>query len=77
MRILRLTWRRWKAAAYQIGHVQTMILLSIVYLIAVGPIAVIGRLSGNDFLGLRRSERSYWSSLPELTSSIERAEQPF
>jgi hypothetical protein len=78
MSLWRKTWRRWRAAAYAISHVQSMVVLSLVYVLAIGSIAIVGRLTGRDLLGLRRSaETSYWRRLAPLTSTVERAEQQF
>jgi hypothetical protein len=78
MRIVRKLWAWWKAFAHVLGQIQTTILLSLVYLIAIGPIALVSRLIGRDLLGLRRSDNpSYWHPLPEVTASVERALKQF
>lgn len=78
MPILRRLWGLWKAFAHRLGQVQTTIILSVVYLIAIGPISLISRVLGRDLLAQRRHERpSYWVALPEVTSTLERARKQF
>jgi hypothetical protein len=43
-------YARWKRAFEAIGHVWAVVILSIIYVIAVGPISIIMRLRGNDML---------------------------
>jgi hypothetical protein len=78
MSLLHTLWARWSAFAHRLGQIQTTILLSIVYLIALGPISLIVRLRGHDLLGLRRSQiSSYWAPIPPISSDIERARRQF
>ena len=52
----------WKRAFEAIGHVWTVVILSIVYLLAVGPISAVMRLRGRDLLDCLRptGETSCW-----------------
>ena len=61
-----------------LGQVQTAILLSIVYHLAIGPIALGCRVLHRQMLALRQPEGvSYASSLPPISSTLERAQRQF
>jgi Saxitoxin biosynthesis operon protein SxtJ len=78
MALLGKLWSLWKAFAHILGQVQTTILLSLVYLIAIGPIALLSRASGRDLLGRKHNaNRSYWVALPPVTADLERAQKQF
>jgi len=48
--MLRVIWDFWKAYAEKIGHYQTLAVLAIIYCIVVGPIWLVGRITGHRFL---------------------------
>ena len=54
-------YRGWKAFFERLGHIWSIVLLSIIYFIAVGPVALGMKLAGSDLLdlGLGR-EASFW-----------------
>jgi len=68
----------WMGAVQVLGQVQTTVLLSIVYHIAIGPISLLCRLFGKDLLALRPPDTtSYTTELPELSYTSERAKRQF
>lgn len=68
----------WMAFVDILGRVQTTLLLSIIYHIAVGPIALIARLLRRDLLGLRtKPGESYAAVLGPISSTPERAHRQF
>lgn len=78
MGILRKLWTGWKAFAHVLGKIQTTILLSVIYAIAIGAVSVVGKLLGRDLLALRRSGgTSYWRALPPTTRRLEDARRQF
>ncbi len=78
MSVLRKLWALWKAFAHRLGQIQTTILLTVVYVLAIGVVALVARLRGQDLLGLRRSEGpSYWAPMPPITSDVEHAQKQF
>jgi hypothetical protein len=78
MTLLRTVWAGWKKFGHVLGQVQTAILLAIIYHIAVGPIAVIGRVLRRDLLGLRAVPgASHAVPLAPVTSTLERAQRQF
>jgi hypothetical protein len=68
----------WMKFALALGRVNTAILLSIVYILVLGPTSVIGRLFRAKFLGERKKkEASYAVPLTRVTSTMERAHKQF
>jgi hypothetical protein len=68
----------WMAFVEVFGRVQATVLLTLVYHISVGPIALGCRLLRRDLLGLRgREAGSYASPLPSVPPSLERARKQF
>jgi hypothetical protein len=68
----------WMAFVHVFGQVQTTVLLSVVYHIAIGPIAVICRLLRKDLLALRPvGGATYAVELPQLSDTPERAKKQF
>ncbi|MGI8587135.1 MAG: SxtJ family membrane protein [Chloroflexia bacterium] len=47
---LALVWDFWKAYGEKIAFYQTTVILLVIYTVIVGPIALIGRLTGHHFL---------------------------
>jgi len=78
MALLRKLKDLWMAFAHVVGQVQTALLLSIIYHIAIGPLGLISRLTGRDLLGLRQPQgNSYADPLAPISSTIERAQRQF
>ena len=68
----------WMKFALALGRINSAILLTIVYLLAVGPTSIIGRLFRAKFLGERKKkEVSYAVPLTRVTSTVERAHKQF
>lgn len=61
-RSLQQVYLGWMAMAFALGLVVSTLLLTLFYYLLVTPIALLARLLGKDFLGLRwsPSARSYW-----------------
>lgn len=74
-------WRRllagWMAIAARFGHVQTLVLLVLVYGILVGPIGIGLGVARRDFLGKRglRSGGSAWRDADTAKPELERAKR--
>jgi len=78
MTILRKVWAGWKAFGHVLGQIQTTILLSIIYHMAIGPISIIGRVARQPFLEFRARQRaSYADQLAAISSTLERAHKQF
>lgn len=68
----------WMAFVHVLGKVQTTILLSFVYHVALGPIALITRVGRADLLGLGgKGAASYATTMPRVSSTREEAEKQF
>jgi hypothetical protein len=70
-------WEAWKRVAKKIGDVQARIILTLFYILAVGPFALAIRWFG-DPLTIKEGSRKGWRprANPERVS-IERATQQF
>ena len=78
MGLLRKVWAHWKAIAHLVGWAQSMILLSVIYHVAIGPIGLVLRLQGRDLLGLRRRDgASFGVDGPPMSTTIEQAHKQF
>jgi len=68
----------WMVFVHALGKVQTAILLSVVYHLTVGPLALIGKITGRDMLDLRANrEPSYAKKLSRISCTIKEAEKQF
>lgn len=68
----------WMVFVHVLGKVQTAILLSVVYHVAVGPIALVSKLGRADMLDLRGKGRdSYAQALPRISSTLDEAGKQF
>ncbi len=78
MGLLRKFWAGWKAFGHVLGQIQTTILLSIIYHIAIGPIAIVGRALRQPFLELRaRQGTSYADKLAAISTTLDRAHKQY
>ena len=76
--LLARLWAGWKRLAHALGQVQNVLLLTVVYHLGIGPLALIGRLARRDPLGLRRPpEGRYATPPPPPTRTLEEAKRPF
>jgi hypothetical protein len=57
-----LVWlfEAWKAYAHRAASYQTRVVLSVVYLLVLGPAALIARLFGARLLDLHEGQHSTW-----------------
>ena len=68
----------WMVFVHALGKVQTTILLSVVYHVAVGPLALFSKVTGGDVLDLRGNrDESYAKRLTRISSTLEEAEKQF
>ena len=78
--VLKALWRRWKAIAHGIIAVQNWVLMGVAYLVGLGPVAFVMRLTGAELLdrgSIDTEAVSHWQSLPESTEDIRRAQRPW
>lgn len=68
----------WMVFVEALGKVQTTILLSIVYHLTVGPLAIGAKASRQDLLDLKPNrEPSYAKILKGVSSTLEKAQRQF
>jgi hypothetical protein len=73
-----LLWRAWKAYAQRAGSYQTRTLLTLVYLIVLGPFASLGRLFGARLLDLKStSSASSWMVRATPSKTLESLRRQF
>jgi len=78
MRLWRMLKSAWMAFALWLGKINTTILLTLVYILAIGPTALFAMLTRRDLLGLRGAgEASYAVPLDRITVTLEGAHKQF
>ncbi len=63
--------------AHLLGAFNTRLLLTVVYLIIIGPMYVLMRMFGKDFLRRKFLTGSYWNSKPPVEPSLESLRRQF
>ena len=73
-----IAYKGWMAFAHALGFVNTMVLLTLAYLIIIGPIAIVLWFARRDFLE-RKLHRgsSYWREHELTQNTIETAQRQF
>ena len=67
-------WQGICAVSHGVGLAVNFIILAIFYFLIFGPFALVARLLGRDFLGLRHGDReSFWAEREAEKPSLERA----
>lgn len=78
MTLLRKLRKFWNAFGHLLGQVQTAILLSVIYHLTVGPLALGAKIARRDLLELRDTGGdSFATPMPHVTTTLERAEKQF
>lgn len=74
----RRLYRRWMAFARVLGKINAAVLLTIVYIVVIGPVALIFRIIGKDLLDRTSENRpSYWYDREDEEHSVERRSRQF
>jgi hypothetical protein len=74
----RLLWAAWKAYTHRAAGYQTVLLMSAVYFLVLGPSAVVARLFGSQLLDLSTAPRaSYWISRKPADKSVAGLQRQF
>ena len=74
----RRLYGRWMAFARVLGKINTIVLLTIVYMVIIGPVALVFRMFGKDLLDRTSDGRSsYWYDRDEEEHSVERRSRQF
>jgi hypothetical protein len=75
-------WRRlygyWMGFAKVLGKINTIVLLTLVYVVIIGPVALVLKVFGRDLLDRRPEPRSsYWYEKTQEDVTLERSKQQF
>jgi hypothetical protein len=71
--MLRKIWEHWKVIAEKIGSVQARLILSLLYCVILGPVALVRRVVA-DPLGLRwGAGQTYWIPRPTAEVTLDSA----
>jgi hypothetical protein len=76
MAVLGRVWAKWKALAQRIGDFQARVILTILYFLILGPLALLYRVF-RDPLRLKRAGTSGWLARPQAADSLEAAGRQF
>ena len=78
MEFLKKLWKGWKAFAHAVGKVQTLLLLTLFYLLILGPVSFLFRLFGKSALSYRaQTPDTYWRMKPVSNRGQEQYFQQF
>ena len=72
-----LVWEAWKAYTHRAASYQTRALLTIVYLVVLGPGALLARLFGARLLDLDRAGVSSWMLRPPQDKTLDGLRRQF
>ncbi|MFT4977246.1 MAG: hypothetical protein ACI8S6_003151 [Myxococcota bacterium] len=78
--LMKMIWRSWKRLVHGLNGAISWTLMSIAYIIAIGPVATYFIVTRTDLTdrGLGDTEaESYWISLPPDEDDIRRAQRPW
>jgi len=75
--VLRWLLEVWKAYAHRAASYQTTVLLTLVYLVVLGPMAAISKAFGGQLMDLRDGGESTWTQRPEQEKTIDALRRQF
>ena len=77
-RVWQRIYRGWMAFARALGHVNTILLLSVFYVVVIGPASLVFRILRKDPLRRRLdSAASYWLAKEQDAHSLENVRRQF
>jgi hypothetical protein len=76
--IWRIAFEYWMKVARMLGKVNAFVLLTLVYVVIIGPAAIVLKILRKDLLD-RKAERAstYWNSKEQEEMKLERSKQQF
>jgi len=63
-------WKKWLSIAHFIGNVQMVVLLTLVYWVALAPMAIVLKIV-SDPLALRKRENGGWVRRPPPANGVD------
>jgi hypothetical protein len=74
----RIAYSYWMKFARALGKANALVLLTIVYVVLIGPAAIVLRIFGKDLLDRKAGESlSYWYEKENEQLTLERSKQQF
>ncbi|MFT5682479.1 MAG: hypothetical protein ACI8RZ_003397 [Myxococcota bacterium] len=76
---MKLLWRHWKRVVHGINGAISFTLMSVAYILGLGPVAVYFKITRADLLdrGLAEELESYWQELPPDEDDVIRVQRPW
>jgi hypothetical protein len=76
--IWRIAYEHWMKFARALGKVNAFVLLTLVYIVFIGPTAVVLKILRRDLLNRKAEPRStYWYHKEQEETTLERSERQF
>ncbi|NIA10633.1 MAG: hypothetical protein GWP10_13125 [Nitrospiraceae bacterium] len=76
--MLKKIWQLWKAFAHALGVVNTFVLLTLTYLLLIGPVGLVLRLIRRDVLNKKWFRKgAHWVAKSGESEAIETYTHPF
>ena len=75
--MLRWLLEVWTAYAHRAASYQTTVLLTLVYVVVLGPMAFLSRLFGGQLMDLREGQQSTWTARPDQEKSLDALRRQF
>lgn len=70
---LNRAWQGWKAAARWLGEKQATVVYAFLYVLIVGPVALVRRPFWDPFQYRKRRRSSFWVSRVQAPATLEEA----
>ncbi len=70
-------YKWWMAFARVISIASTAILLTIVYVVVIGPMSIISRIFGKDLLTHHESSGSFWKVKEQISHTLDQSRHQF
>lgn len=76
---MKLLWRNWKKVVHGINGAISFTLMSVAYILGLGPVAVYFKITRADLLdrGLGEGLESYWIELEPDEDDVVRVQRPW
>lgn len=75
LRLLKVSWQRWKVLAEKIGHFQARVLFALLYFLLVTPFALGVKIFADPLQMKKKAEK--WGNFHRQTLTLEDARKQF
>ena len=77
-KIRHIAYKGWMSFAHALAVVNTTVLLTLVYFFLIGPVSVVARILGKDFMKHRiRRTGSFWKPKEPVAHTLDQARHQF